>query len=272
VRPITGTAADQTAPLTTTGLGGIQPVLRGMGPAALEEQQGYGRTLGAIPGKLDDAAASAKLQNNTLDEMATADNGSWTSGKWAPQAESFREGLQSVAKGLGVNTPGLDQAVGSYQDFVKLAGNISRQASRETGGSNVGVEEMQLINKSLPSPETSDQGFRIIAPQLKGLNDFKIAQQQAAGTWKGAYGTLGPNPNAPPGPNNQDFMTTWNNNSSPAAFVTHRMQVENPQAFNAMVATMAKAPGGTQAIKNLIAQMKWANQYGLFDTGSPAAQ
>jgi hypothetical protein len=85
-----------------------------------------------LPAKLDADATAAKNVNQTLDEIGTAAEG-WLQGKWADHEQSLRESLQAVAKTLGVNTPDLDTATGNYQDFVKLVGNVSRQAAHDLG-------------------------------------------------------------------------------------------------------------------------------------------
>jgi hypothetical protein len=247
--PPTGTAADNTRPLT--------PVVAGMGPSALHEQEQQGAAYGKLPEELDKAAAAAKTTNTTLDEMAAASDG-WRMGKWADKEEGIRESLQAVANGLGINTPGLDKPIANYQDFAKLSGNILRQASHETS-SRVGVQEMQLISKSLPNPEMSEGGFKQVATQLKGLNDFAIAKQQAAAEWRSNNNnSLGPNKSG------KDFQTTWNAQASPAAFIIHRMQQENPAALQNLVSVMMKTPGGPEALKSIRAQMTTANDNGWF--------
>jgi hypothetical protein len=118
---------------------------------------------------------------------------------------------------------------------------------------------MQLISKSLPNPEMSEGGFKQIATQLKGVNDFAIAKQQAAADWRAANGgSLGPNKSG------KDFQASWNANASPAAFILHRMQIENPAVLQNLVSTMSKTPEGLAALKNMKSQMQWANTQGLF--------
>lgn len=247
--PPTGLAADNTRPLT--------PVLSGQSPGVIAEQKTAGAGYGKVPEELDKAASSAKITNTTLDNMATASD-SWRMGKWADKEEEAREGLQAITKSLGINTPGLDKPIADYQDFAKLSGNILRQASHETS-SRVGVQEMQLISKSLPNPEMSEGGFKQVATQLKGINDFAIAKQQAAANWKATNGnSLGADKSG------KDFQSTWNANASPAAFVLHRMQQENPAALQNLVSTMSKTPEGRDALKNMKTQMTWANDQGLF--------
>lgn len=264
--PATGTPADSVAaPLVGTtaaastppGFTTLQP---GMTLAQKAEQTGIGEAYGKLPAQLDAAASSAKTMNATLDEVAqAASNGSWTPGKWAPFKENLREGMQSVAQTLGIATPNLDTAVADYQDFSKVAGNVLRSAAHETS-SRVGVQEMQLIQKSLPSPEMSSGGIGLVIPQMKGLNDFAVAKQQAAAGWRAINnGSMGPLPQK----GSPDFSTYWNQQASPAAFVLHRLQIDNPQAAQTMVSRMLAEPNGKPLVKSLIAQLKWANDAGI---------
>jgi hypothetical protein len=247
--PPTGLAADNVKPLT--------PVISGQSKAVIAEQEGYGTSLGKLPDELDKSATAAKATNATLDQMAASTDG-WRMGKWADKEEGVRESLQAVAKTLGVNTPELDKQIAGYQDVAKLGGGIVRQAAHDLGG-RPGVQELQLISKYLPNPELSPDGFKLIAPQLKGLNDMAIAKQQASADWRAANGnSLGPNKSG------KDFQASWNANASPAAFVLHRMQQENPAALQNLIGTMSKTPEGKSALQNMKSQMTWANDNGLF--------
>lgn len=247
--PATGLAADNAKPLA--------PVISGQSKAIIAEQEQQGAAYGKLPDELDKSATAAKATNATLDQMAASTDG-WRMGKWADKEEGVRESLQAVAKTLGVNTPDLDKQIAGYQDVAKLGGGIVRQAAHDLGG-RPGVQELQLISKYLPNPELSPDGFKLIAPQLKGLNDMAIAKQQASAEWRAANGnSLGPDKSG------KDFQASWNANASPAAFVLHRMQQENPQALQNLVSTMSKTPEGIEALKNMKSQMQWANDQGLF--------
>jgi hypothetical protein len=244
--PATGLAADNARPLT--------PVLQGQSKASIAEQEGYGASLGKLPEEFDKAATTAKATNATLDQMAASSDG-WRMGKWADKEEGVRESLQAVAKTLGVNTPELDQKIAGFQDVSKLGGQIVRQAAHELGG-RPGVQELQLLSKYLPGPELSEGGFKIIAPQLKGMNDMAIAKQDAAASWKVANGTLGPDKSG------KDFQATWNAKASPAAFVLQRMRDENPAALQNMISSMSKTAEGKAALKAMQAQWNTANDNG----------
>jgi hypothetical protein len=250
----TGTAADNTKPLMPQG---YQPVDAGPSKAALAEQEGQGVAYGKLPEELDKAANAAKTTNTTLDEMsAAAEN--FRMGKWSDKEQSLRESLQAIATKFGVNVPDLDRATGSYQDLGKLGGQVVRQAAHELG-SRTGVQELQMITKVNPNAEMTEGGFKTAVAQMKGLNDFTIAKQRAAADWRAANGgSMGPNKSG------KDFQATWNAQASPAAFVLHRMEQENPKGVDNLISTMQKTPEGRAALKNLRAQTSWAQSSGLF--------
>jgi hypothetical protein len=247
--PATGLAADNTKPLT--------PVISGQSKAVIAEQEQQGAAYGKLPDELDKAATAAKTTNTTLDEMGTAAQ-NFRLGKWSDHEQSLRESLQAVATTLGVKNPALEQATGSYQDLAKLSGQVVRQAARELG-SRTGVQELQMITKTNPNAEMTEDGFKTAITQMKGLNDFTVAKQQAAADWKATNGnSLGPNKSG------KDFQAAWNASASPAAFVLHRMQQENPAGLQNLIATMSKTPEGKAALQNMKTQMTWANDQGLF--------
>ena len=217
----------------------------------IAEQESAGKALGELPGKLADTANAAKLQNSMLDEMQSAAS-NFRMGWGADTQQHAVSMLQGLGQMLGIDTTGIDKQVGSYQDFVKLSGGFLRQAAHETS-SRVGVQEMQLISRSLPSPEMSPDGFGLIAPQIKAINDMSVAKQQAGQAWADSHNH-----------SYAGFESDWNKNTSPAAFVFHRMAAENPQAFQTMVSNMSATPGGKAAMKHIRDEVTWANSNGLF--------
>ena len=252
--PATGLAADNTKSLLPPG---YQPVDAGPSKSAMAEQEQQGAAYGKLPEELDKAATAAKTTNTTLDEMSTAAQ-NFRLGKWSDHEQSLRESLQAVATSLGVKNPGLEQATGSYQDLAKLSGQVVRQAAHELG-SRTGVQELQMITKTNPNAEMTEEGFNTAVAQMKGLGDFSIAKQQASANWKAANGnSLGPNKSG------KDFQATWNANASPAAFVMHRMEQENPKGVDNLISTLQKTPEGRAALKNITSQSHWAESNGLF--------
>lgn len=222
------------------------------------EQEKVGTGYGELPAALDAGANTAKTANTILGEMLQRVDGSWQPGKWAPVAEDAREALQSAGKFLGWDTSSLDQPIASYQDYAKLAGNLVRTAAHEVG-SRTGVQEMGMIQKVMPSTETSDGGIHLVGNQMMGMNDFAIAKQQAAGGWRQANNnSAGPMTKGGP-----DFQTYWNDNMSPAAFVFHRMLTENPAEANALISRMVAQPGGRATLESIHKEMTLAEQAGL---------
>lgn len=252
----TPTAAAAVAPQPQNA--GLETVASGMSKAALAEQEAQGKNYGELPGQLDKDASGAKDLITNIEEMQHH-VGTWQMGKWADQEENAREGGQSIAHFFGINTPEWDQKIADFQAFNKLAANLPRAAAKELG-SRTGIQELNLLGKSFPAPTTSEGGFEVIAPQLKGLADFKVAKQQAANQWRAANGnSVGPASFA----GGKDFQTVWNENASPTAFVIHRMAQENPRALQAALARMKSQPGGQVALDNIIKQTKWAADAGL---------
>lgn len=250
--PPTGLAADNTRPLLPQG---YQPVDAGPSKAVLAEQEAQGAAYGKLPEELDKAATAAKTTNTTLDEMSAAAK-NFRMGKWSDHEQSLRESLQAVATTFGVKNPDLERATGSYQDLGKLSGQVVRQAAHELG-SRTGVQELQMITKTNPNAEMTEEGFNTAVAQMKGLNDFAIAKQQASADWKAANGnSLGPNKSG------KDFQATWNAQASPAAFVLQRMKEDNPIGLQNLISTLSKTAEGKAALKNMQSQWDTANNNG----------
>jgi hypothetical protein len=250
--PATGLAADNTKSLLPAG---YQSVDAGPSKAVLAEQEAQGAAYGKLPEELDKSANAAKTTNTTLDEMSTAAQ-NFRLGKWSDHEQSLRESLQAVASTLGVKNPDLERATGSYQDLAKLSGQVVRQAAHELG-SRTGVQELQMITKTNPNAEMTEDGFKTAVAQMKGLNDFSIAKQTAAADWRAANGnSLGPNKSG------KDFQATWNAQASPAAFALQRMKEENPEGLQGMISTLSKTSEGRAALKNMQSQWETASNNG----------
>ena len=223
--------------------------------STIAEQTQQGDALGKLPAKLDADAANARMQNTVLDQMKIESAG-WQHGWSAQTQEQAREALKGVGDALGIDTSSLTQPIANYQDFVKNSGALIRDSLKEaSSGSRGGVQLANLFAKSLPSPEMSEAGFNGVAVQFKGVNDFTVAREQASGIYAQAHnGSL------------KGFEQDWNKNVSPTAFIMHRMQVEDPQTFQQVVATMgAKGNAAGRAyLKDLKSQWDWANSHGLF--------
>ena len=137
-------------------------------------------------------------------------------GPGASTQQNFNAKLSALGDAMGVDTSGIKGQVAGYTDFNKLAGQLTRQSIKETGSSRAGIQEMQMVSGSLPSPDMSKDGFRSVANQIKGLNDFAAAKQQAGQAWLDQRHSMA------------GFETSWNKNISPASFVLHRLQQDQP--------------------------------------------
>jgi hypothetical protein len=232
------------APANTGAQGGY---ITKLSPTQDAELTGRGKTLAEQTGSIDEDATSAVQGNFLLDQMRN-ESQSWRMGKFADFEGSARAYLQAFGTQFNLKTPDLDKQLGDFQSFVKNAGNLTRTATRSVS-SRAGVQEMQLIQSSLPSPEMSGRGFNQVADQLQSVNDFSIAKQTAAQQWRDSHqGTL------------EGFNIDFNSKVGPAAFLIHRMDADSLQQ---MAANMQKTPDGRAALKRLMDQVSYAqaNKY-----------
>jgi hypothetical protein len=96
--------------------------------------------------------------------------------------------------------PSYNGQVASYEDFVKNAGSLTRQA----------VQEFNLIQNTLPNPDMSPIGLRRVQNELIGLSDYRIAKSQAQAQWEQQHG----------GPGNvTGFETYFQRAASPYVFI-----------------------------------------------------
>lgn len=239
--PATGLPADRAAqPLTA--------VIPGMTVAQRAEQEHFGAELGKLPQQYAEEASAAAQLNATVDQMKTVAEG-WRHGLWANVDQSARLTGQALANMAGIKTTAFDQPIANYEEFNKKAGELARQATKEAS-SRAGVMELQMVSKSLPSPEMSSRGFEQVASTYQGLADYKIAKQQAAQAWAQTHsGSL------------QGFEPEWNKNITPTAFWLHRMPEDD---LRTVAAEMGKSAEGRATLQSLMRQMSWANQTGLF--------
>ena len=106
-----------------------------------------------------------------------------------------------------------------------------------------------MIQQTLPGATMSRPAFDQITDQLGALNDYKLAKQQGASSWRQQHGTL------------EGFETDFNRNVSPGAFLLMRM---SPDALQAMTAKMQATAEGRTVLKRLGAEVAYGQQNGLF--------
>ena len=217
----------------------------------IAEQEGQGKYLGELPGKLAAAADSAKLQSNLVDQMMNAGE-QFRMGWGADAQQNFRKKLLAVAGALNVDPGNVKEQTAGFEDFNKLAGQLTRQSIKDTGSNRAGIQEMQLVSGTLPSPEMTSEGFKTVAGQLKGLADFTLAKQQAGDAWLNAKGTM------------NGFEADWNKNATPAAFVLARLQSDQPELFQTALAQLSATPAGRNVLAHVKASRAWGKAQGLF--------
>lgn len=234
--------------------GGPQPLVPGLSPSQMHEQETYGKALGAVLPRLDEAGDAAVKQNAILDQMQVASQ-SWRMGWGANAKQVTNQWLQ----GLGEAFPlfkelpawdGVNKATGDFQDFYKLSTELVRQATKATSP-RASQQEMMFIAKSLPGPDLSRGGFDAVTGQMGGLNDFLHAEQIAGHRWFDKYQTM------------DGFESYWNQHISPGAFIAHRLS-SNKDILQEMKINMEKTPQGKAMLSDIIQQLNWGKEAGVF--------
>jgi len=221
-------------------------VVSDLGPAQKASMSERGKVLEDTFGKqIDLDAGAAKQQNFLLDQLKTESQG-WPldMGPLSPHIADAQRWMQQIFP----DAPALAKSVGNYQAFNKNAMEIVRVQVRNTS-SKAAVQEFQMIQQSLPGPTMSRPAFDQITDQLGALNDYKLAKQQGASSWRQQNGTL------------EGFETDYNRNISPAAFLLMRLPADSVKA---MTAKMQATAEGRTVLKRLGAEVAYGQQNGLF--------
>ncbi len=187
-------------------------------------------------------ANAAQQQRATLMSMGN-EIGNFVQGPFAQHA-------QTAASYLRLINPSFDGQVASYEDFVKNAGSMLRQAVHDVS-SRAAVQEYNLIGATLPNPDMSPLGLQRIQNQLIGLSDYKIAKAQAQQQWEQAHGGIG---------NVSGFETAFQKQASPNAFIVARM---DPTDRREMFAKLQGSDQGKQELTRLGSQLTFLKQSGL---------
>jgi hypothetical protein len=242
-------AAPAGGPNITVGANGMPVIQKGLSPLEHSSAEARGTKLEAFGEQLDKDAESAQQNNFLLDNMRR-ESQTWQLGKFADVKNNALAYLQGFANTFSIPTTGLDQRVGDFQSFNKSGVELVRQAVRQTSA-RAAYQEFQIIAGALPNAEMSPKAFSQIADQMQGVNDYRIAMQSAAQTWRGTHnGTL------------DGFQQAWNQSITPAAFLVHRMSGED---LTTMTANLQKTAEGRATIANLQREIATAQQLGLFN-------
>jgi len=245
------------APAATTPMGGVQTgaeVVTPAGIANIDTQKAAAQaqnaanitSLASAKTQAATAAQGAVQTNALLDQMRAEapnfDHGSFTNG-W----QQVKKDWGSVAQALG-QPNAIPPSVSSWEDFQKNWGALARTTARQYS-SQGGVQELELVQKYLPSATMSSQAFTRIADQAQGINDYAIARNAALSQVNGPV-------------NPAQFDAEFNKSITPTVFIVHRM----PQGdMETLAANLTKTPEGTATWNRIKAGTQYAIDHGLFD-------
>jgi hypothetical protein len=160
----------------------------------------------------------------------------------------FAPAAQSAATYLRLIDPSFNKQVSSYEDLYSNANELVRKAVRQSDP-NPSFVQTQMAFQSLPVPEKSPEGLRIITNRMIGVNDHDTARAAAIPVYAQEHGG-----------SNAGFDAWWRGNASPYAFVFMRMA---PQDQQALVAKLNANPQGQREIEKLKQQVAFINKNGL---------
>ena len=223
---------------------GLNPMQAASAAKRGTELEDYGATLATN-------ATNAVNQNFLIDQMR---NESGSGAGWVPGRFSEWGGeLKSLFNGVLPNaSDSINASLANYQAFQKNAMALTTQATRAVSP-RAAVQEMQMIRQAMPQAETSAGGLNYIFNQLGANNDFMIAKQQAADSWRPAHsGTL------------DGFETNWNKSVSPYAFFVHRLDSGD---LGTMINNLQGSTQGRALIAKMRSEVTFAQQNNLFQDG-----
>lgn len=227
-----------------------QPLRQGMGPRELKAEEGQGGEDVKYGAAVTTAAQAARGVNATLGNMVR-DAANLPVGRGMTSVNEGRAWLQSMYDNnvLGAKSwmpnPGTD-ATAAYDSMVKNSGQLTRQALMQTHERAAIAYDM--IQRQLPSVETSRGGLGHVAAEWMGLNDDAIAKQSVMSS-------------KPVAGRSDKFEAEWNKNVNPVAFMVARM---SPQDRATVIQGLNKTEGGRQ----ILADIKKTDAY-LAQQGSP---
>ena len=222
--------------------GGGTAVSSSVTPAGLKQQEAdIGSMTTYRQGLLSDAqhaVATNSLVDGMRADAANFQQGGGMNASWREMSED----LNNVSTFFGGKPI---QGVADWEAYNKAAGQLVREAASGVS-SQVGAQELGMIQRTLLSDQTSAAGFSKIADQLQGLADYKIAKSAASGSATG-------NPNS--------FEGSWAQHVTPLAFMVNRMSSADAQQ---LAAGLGQSQQGRALLKSLSTQMAYADQSGLF--------
>lgn len=194
--------------------GGVQPIsFSGSSPQAAPATPAA--PVGAMPPAV--AAALTRLQNR---QGSPADGA-----LWGAYQRNVGSSVSGAIGGAGTAAPG-SQPSG---DGDRAAGNVVRQAMKDTAGPPGNVQGMQILSAAIPSPSTSPDGVKGVSAFQQGAIDYQNARKQASD------------------------VNAFTANVTPATMVLRRLQQDQPVVFATTVAQLKQSPAG-QAVLDAASQ------------------
>src|SRR6185437_11920050 len=233
------------APAAAGGGNPLLTVQTGLSPLEHSSAEARGHQLEEYGQTLSTNATNAVNQQFTIDQMRReSGNGSgWTPGKFSEWVGDAR----AILNGVGLSGPETDAALANYQAFQKNSMTLVTQATRAVSP-RAAVQEMTMIRNALPGAQTSQGGLRYMFDQFSANNDFMIAKNQAAETWRGGHnGTLA------------GFESAWNQSLSPFAFLVHRM---SPDDLTTMASNLQQTGAGRSLLAKIQQEVSPAQKLG----------
>lgn len=234
-----------------------KPVLTPQQQAALDVQKATTTAantsdINAMQSYRTDAAKTAQTaqQNNTVLDQMRQEGQSFDHGNFTDAWQSVKKDWGTLAQSFGGTMP---ESVGDWEAFNKNAGQLARTAASGLS-SRVGVQELQLVQKYLPSDTMSSQAFSRVADQLQGINDYQVARNAAAANFQG---------------NPSQFEAQFEKNVTPGVFIVNRM---SPADATILAQNLQKTPEGRRTWQGIMAGAAYANAHGFIspDASGPS--
>lgn len=210
-------------------------------PAGAAEAGALGTGYGDLAGEYRKNSQLAFDTNNTVDRMLD-------------EAKHFRMGPGANVEGeMRTWMSAMFPDVGSITDpqaawaaFNKNSNGLVRQATRQLSA-RAAVQEMLMVQKSLPSATMTPQAFRNIAYQIKGSNDYAMALDRyyGSGQWSGSL---------------KGYEPWFQQQAGPAAFMVHEM---DPGTRAAFIKSNQGTPQGRAMLRSLATQSKFIDDNNL---------
>jgi hypothetical protein len=162
------------------GAGAGQPVPAGLSP----EQTKHFEGLAGYDQALTEASNDAQRQNVDLVRMQQTMKGFSPS-----QLADAKAAAQSWLAALGWATPDAEKALSSWQEFSKIATQLSTSQARQLGAREA-ASVINMVVKNNPNASMTPRAIGDMLGGMKAMNDYVVAKNQAKEAWRSQRGTV----------------------------------------------------------------------------------